>query len=124
MPIIDGIYAPGAAVLSTQAVVADTESGPANTDAANQRFLSAKAGRRVVGFSWKGTTIARQAARLVRGANFNAATNWFGAFESETQRLDAGEQFFGPSGIDCSGGISIDWVAGNFDLSIYYIDVS
>ena len=128
MPLMQGLFEPSAAVITTAGITADTTGGldASSTATAPTRVLRARAGRRLLGYTWRSTSVAipiRNAARLVRGDVVNAATQGFGAFESSTGANET--QWFGPAGIDVSDGISVDWVAGSIaDLSLYYIDVS
>lgn len=129
MPLMPGVLSPGALVAGT-ANVTTTNSNVAAPDSAwsavsQTRLVRARAGRRVLGFTWSSQTGAgRSAARLVLGSISNAATQSFGNFVSDTARgYNAGLEWFGPAGLDCSDGVSVDVVTGTVDVAVYYIDV-
>ncbi len=114
MGLMPGIFEPGCAVTSQQAVVANILS-----------VLPAATGRRIVGVQARqNATFGTPATgALLRGLSLvQGTTNVVASFA-----LTSGENVyynFGPGGVDCSGGACFDWEAGSMDLNVFYIDVT
>jgi hypothetical protein len=112
MALIGGVYQPGADAHSVTGVVAD-----------NLSFIAAASGRRIVGFSSKGTD-------GTSSGGFAGAL-CLGEFAYTTMRAvqwayttnETAEGWFWP-GIDCSNGVSIDWVGGSQEIVVHTIDVT
>lgn len=90
----------------------------ADVDAA----VAAAAGLRLVGFA------ARESASTAAAATFIIV---HGATAAGTKLIPvelAADQstrdFFGPDGIACPDGISIDWIAGTVDVNLFYKTVA
>lgn len=87
----------------------------ADVDAA----VAAATGLVLMGYSCKESAGAAAAAtfRVMHGATVAGGT------EVVTQELAANgsdKTWFGPDGIACPNGISIDWIAGTVDVNLYY----
>ena len=115
MPIIPGIFEPGYNVFLTTGVASDSNA-----------ILAAATGRRVVGINYVLATTTVVGAflysgALVRGLNAaNAGTAAFGTFA-----LTTGGLYYNLfPGVDCSGGVSLDWRTGQWGVEVFYIDVS
>ena len=117
MPLMSGIYEPAASTSSQEAIVADVNP-----------FFAAVTGRRLLGY--KATLAASGGAaraKLIKGlVGGNSVTSLLGAIELSTGDQDSDSAWFGPAGIDISGGMMVDWVSGNpgIDLTVFYIDVT
>lgn len=90
----------------------------ADVDAA----VAASAGLRLKGFS------ARESAGTAAAATFQIVNGATGAaagkvFVVELTANESRSEWFGPEGIDCASGISIDWIAGAVDVYLHYVDV-
>jgi len=87
----------------------------ANVDAA----VAAQAGLRLMGFSAKESAGIPAAATftLVHGATVGGGTNV--AYQN-LALSGSNTEWFGPDGIACPDGISIDWLTGQVDVCIFY----
>ena len=111
MALISGVYQPGADAHAVGAVTSD-----------NLSFISAASGRRLVGFSAKGTAgtssggfagalcLGEFALTTARAVQWSFTTN------------ETAEGWFWP-GIDCSNGVSIDHIGGCQEIIIHTLDV-
>lgn len=87
----------------------------ANVDAA----VAAATGLRLMGYSAKESAAVPAAATfiIVDGATGAGGT----AVVNVNLALSASEtRWFGPDGISCANGISIDWLTGRFDVELFY----
>lgn len=113
MPVIPGVYAAASSVAKT-AITSD-----------QSLLLAAATGRRLVGYSAKNTAGAANAGatgNILRGAStVVGTTNRIAGFEIPTN--GHATEWFWP-GIECAEGITVDHVLGNFEISLYYIDVT
>jgi hypothetical protein len=115
MSILPGIDVPGATVLSTTGVTSDSLS-----------FVAAATGLTLLGYRVSlpnSGTAAR--GQIFHGAAVGViATTTITTFELVTGVNNVQEEFFPAPGIDVSNGISIDWVAGTFDVAVYHKTVT
>lgn len=97
---------PAASVQVNLAIVADVNAA-----------VAAVAGLRLMGYAVRETAAAVANVVIVHGATVGASTYLvpvkLAANESKVHN-------FGPDGLACPNGISIDWVAGTLDVIIYY----
>lgn len=106
-------------IILNKASSTDINTGiTADVDAA----VAASAGLRLIGFS------ARESAGTAAAATFQIVNGATGAaagkvFTVELNGDESRSEWFGPNGIDCANGISIDWIAGTVDVYLHYIDV-
>ncbi len=110
MPLIDGVYAPAAAVDVNEGISADVEAA-----------VAAATGLRLVGVSVRESagTAAAATVRIMEGATVAAGTGIM------TIELAANEErtiWLWP-GIECEGGLTIDVIAGTVDVYLYHITV-
>ena len=113
MGFMPGPFVPGAESIGTTAVTADRNA-----------FLGAATGRTVYGYSVHGAAGVAPRGKLYRTATVNSdnlVTGCFATFELTTGIL---AQTFTLPGVDCPLGVSVDWTAGQFDLIIYYKDLT
>jgi hypothetical protein len=91
----------------------------ADVDAA----VAASAGLRLMGFSATEShaTAAVTTFKIVNGATGAAAGK---VIHVELAANTSETKWFGPNGIACPLGISIDWVAGLVDVTLHYMDTS
>lgn len=101
---------------ATQEIATDINAAvTADVDAA----VAAAVGLRLMGFSVRESagSPAVAAAKIVNGATGAAV----GKVAEIGLVASAGQQaWFGPHGIPCPLGISIDWIAGALDIILYY----
>lgn len=89
----------------------------ADVDAA----VAAGAGTRLMGFSCRETAGAVAVFKIVNGAT------GAGANKVQVVALAANEStgdWFGPQGIACASGISVDWVSGALEITLNYVVVA
>ncbi len=114
MALMPGAFFPGASVLTTLAVTADRAA-----------WLPAANGRVLLSAHFRSTGTA--SGSLFKMATVDAAnvtTGSFAYFAVATGNFGNIDMYFGPGGIDCTQGVSIDHQAGTFDCWIQYIDVT
>jgi hypothetical protein len=102
-----GINVAASADVNT-AVVADVDAA-----------VAASAGLRLVGFA------AKESAATAAAATFNIVHGATGAAGTllvpvELSANESTRDWFGPDGIAAASGISIDWVAGQVDVVLFY----
>lgn len=113
MPLIDGIFNPGSAHVVETAITTDSDA-----------FIAAGAGRRLVAAQVRLTSGQTNAnGNFIKGATV-AAAGICASFTlltaiKEVQVWDN----FGPSGMDISGGLTIDHVSGTFEAIAHWITV-
>lgn len=98
----------GALVDVNSAIVADVDAA-----------VAAATGLRLMGFAAKESAgvPAAASATIVRGATGAGGTAVYPIKLALSTSMSA---WFGPAGIDCATGISIDWIAGQLDCHLYY----
>lgn len=91
----------------------------ADVDAA----VAAAAGLRLVGFACRemAGTAAVASFIIVNGATGAGGT---AVVPVELAANESRSEWFGPEGIDCANGISIDWIAGAVDVHLFYKTVA
>ena len=106
-----GPFAPGADVPATDGVTADRTS-----------FVPAATGRRLLGYSIRGTSgnAGSQAGALILGDTV-ATISRCAQFEFATNEQSS--MWMWP-GVDCSNGITIDHIGGSFEVIIYTLDIT
>lgn len=103
--------------------VAATAVGNAATTADVDALVAANASLRLMGYSVRESKSVAAAAtvQIVNGATGAAA----GKVVTIELALDTSKwAWFGPNGISCPLGISIDWVDGEVDIYVYYTVVA
>lgn len=103
-------------VVNTTGASVDVNSAiTADVDAA----VAAASGLRLMGFAAKESagSPAVASATIVRGATGAGGTAIYPIKLAASGAISA---WFGPHGIDCTTGISIDWIAGQLDCHLYY----
>ena len=87
----------------------------ADVDAA----VAAATGLRLMGYSVRES---KSAAAVATAAIVNGATGAGGTsvVHIELAANSSETVFFGDYGIDCSSGISVDWIAGEVDINLFY----
>ena len=114
MALMPGINFPGASILTTLSVTADRNA-----------WLAASNGRVLLSAHFRSTGTASGA--LFKMATVDAAnvtTASFAYFALATGNNGSIDLYFGPGGVDCTQGLSIDHQAGTFDAWVQYIDVT
>lgn len=111
MTLVESLFSPAADVDVNAAVVADVDAA-----------VAAAAGRRLVGFACRESAAAAAAAtfRIMHGATVAGGT------EMAPVELAANESkiaWFWP-GLKADNGLSVDWIAGTFDIDLFYITVT
>jgi len=105
----------GGAGLFIPASVSVNAAVVANVDAA----VAAQSGLRLMGYSSKESagTPAAATFRIINGAT--GATN--APVVNVNHALSTSQtQWFGPDGISCPAGLSIDWLTGQVDVELFY----
>jgi hypothetical protein len=102
-----GLFAPASADVNL-AVTADVDAA-----------VAAQAGLRLVGFA------ARESAGVAAVATFKIVHGATGAGGTllvpvELAANASAAEWFGPDGIACASGLSIDWVAGEAEIVLFY----
>jgi len=105
----------GGAALFGPASVSANATVAADVNAA----VAAQAGLRLVGYSSKETAGIPAAAtfRIIHGAT--GATN-APVVNVNHAASTSNTQWFGPDGIACPNGLSIDWLTGQVDVELFY----
>lgn len=87
----------------------------ADVDAA----VAAAAGLRLIGFACKESAVTAAVAtfNIVHGATAAGGTL---VVPVELSANESTREWFGPDGIDVPNGLSIDWVAGQVDIVLFY----
>lgn len=87
----------------------------ADVDAA----VAAVAGLRLIGFACRESAATAAAAtfRIVHGATAVAGTT---LVPVELAANESTREWYGPDGIACAGGLSIDHIAGTVDVELFY----
>jgi len=97
-----------AKLANSTAVVADVNA-----------LVTAQGGLKIMGYSVQESAGVPAAAslRIVNGATSAGTTTVF-------QKLVASQSvttWFGDNGLECPNGITVDWISGQFDITIYYL---
>jgi hypothetical protein len=102
----------GASNIALSAVVADSNA-----------TVAAAIGLRLIGYSIKETAgvPAATTGRIMHGATVAGGTSVIN-FNLALSTSDT--KWFGPDGIACPNGISVDWLTGQFDITLFYKIVS
>lgn len=110
-------YLRGLIVLGQAASPDANAAVTADVDAA----VAASAGLRLVGWSIRES---KSSAAVATGRITNGATGASGTVVANIElAADTSQTFWlGSGGIACPNGISVDWIAGEFDITLYYID--
>jgi len=105
----------GGAGLFTAATAIATATITADSNA----VVAAQAGLRLMGYSSKESAGVPAAAsfKIINGAT--GATNAPVAYVTHALSTSS-TQWFGPDGIACTAGLSIDWIAGQVDVVLHY----
>lgn len=106
-PLGTGIMV-AASVDVNSAIVADVDAA-----------VAAQAGLRLVGFACRESAATAAVATfiIVHGATGAAGT---AVVPVELAADGSTREWFGPDGIACPNGISIDWIAGTVDVHLFY----
>lgn len=107
MPVIQGPYTSWT-IHATDSVTADRTT-----------FVASASGRRLVGFSAQANLAGGGAGAIHLGDTIEA-TREIVAFNCGSGGREAANLW---PGVDASGGLSIDHVSGQFDITLYTIDV-
>lgn len=103
---------PGSNVDTNAAVTADIDAA-----------ISADPNLRLMGYSCRESAGAPAVAgfQIVNGATGNAANK---VVEQELAANESNTEWFGPDGIECPLGISVNFLAGEFDVDLFYKIIS
>ncbi|MBL4707108.1 MAG: hypothetical protein JKY48_01530 [Flavobacteriales bacterium] len=98
-------------------ISASTDSNTSVTSNINNAVSSA-GGLSLVGFSCAESAASPAAASFViKHGGVSGGTN---IIYVELAASSTDTKYFGDSGIACANGISIDWIAGEYDISLFY----